>query len=138
MEAFRIEVDGRPPPKSEAKSVFARGGRYETRVLALLSAAESEMRRRGFHGFGSANLKLEVEVHTGPGEPPWDVTNYLGGISDVLESKAKRLIAQPGSVDHLGPLAEIGLYDDDRQIKEIAYREVEGPRSQYIVTVSAL
>ncbi len=67
-----------------------------------------------------------------------DATNYLGGIADVLESEAKRLIAQPGSVDHLCDLAQVGLYDDDRQIKEITYREVEGDHAEYILKLTAL
>lgn len=138
MDDFSITVDGRPPPKSEAKSVFAQGGKYEPRVIALLEAAVDEMKRRDFAGFGRSRLRVDVEVHTGPGEPPWDATNYLGGIADVLESKAKRRVAQPGSVDHLGALADVGIYDDDRQIKEISYREVDDARSYYVVTVTAL
>lgn len=138
MDSITIRVEGRPPPKSEAKSVFAPGGRYEPRVIALLEAARHEMKRLGYEGYGSANLRLDVEVHTGPGEPPWDATNYLGGICDVLENKAKRSIAQPGSVDHLNELAQVGLYQDDRQIKEINYREVEGSKNQYVVTLTPL
>lgn len=137
-DVFTIRVVGRPPPKSEAKSIFARGGKYEPRVRALLEAALSEMRRLDFSGFGEAALRMEVQLHTGPGEPPWDATNYLGGITDVLESKAKRKVAQPGSVDHLEDLAEFGLFDDDRQIKEIAYREVDGDEAHYSVTLSRL
>lgn len=137
-DTFTVRVEGRPPPKSEALSIFAKGGRYESRVRALLEAALTEMRRHNFSGFGSARLRMEVQVSTGPGEPPWDATNYLGGITDVLESKAKRRTAQPRSVDHLGELAEFGLYDDDRQIKEIFYKEVDGETAEYIVTVSRL
>lgn len=137
-DEFAIRVQGRPPPKSEALSIFAVGGRYEKRVRDLLEAARDEMRSRDFAGFGDARLRMEVEVHTGPGEPPWDATNYLGGITDVLEGKDKRRKAHPGSVDHLGELAEFGLYDDDRQIKEISYKEVEGPIAAYRVMLTRL
>ena len=137
-EDFTVRVEGRPPPKSEALSIFAVGGRYEKRVRDLLEATRDEMERRGFSGFGDARLRMEVEVHTGPGEPPWDATNYLGGITDVLEGKDKRRKAHPGSIDHLGELAEFGLYDDDRQIKEIFYREVEGGIAAYTVTLARL
>ena len=137
-EEFNIRVDGRPPPKSEALSIFAPGGRYEPRVRALLEAALAEMSRLAFSGFGDARLRMEVEVYTGAGEPPWDATNYLGGITDVLESKSKRKRAHPGSVDHLGALAEFGLYDDDRQIKEISYQEVEGHDAAYTVRLTRL
>lgn len=96
------------------------------------------MSRLAFQGFGTTKLRLDVEVHTGPGDPPWDAINYLGGIADEFESKAKRLIAQPGSIDHLGDLAQVGLYDDDRRTKEIIYREVEGNRAEYILKLTAL
>jgi hypothetical protein len=138
LSEITIRVAGRPPPKSEAKSVFAQGGKYEPRVKALLEAAREEITRLAFQGFGSTKLRLDVEVHTGPGDPPWDATNYLGGIADVLESKTKRLIAQPGSIDHFGDLAQVGLYDDDRQIKEIIYREVQGDQAEYILKLTAL
>jgi hypothetical protein len=137
-KVLTFRIDGRPPPKSAAKSVLAQGGKYEDRVIALLEAASKEMRRTNFDGFGSAELRLEVDVYTGPGEPPWDAANYLGGISDVLEKKAKRRVAQPGSVDHLGDLADVGLYDDDRQIKEIVYRELPGLRREYVVSLTLL
>jgi hypothetical protein len=96
VNEFSIRVEGRPPPKSEAKSVFALGGKYEDRVRALLEATAVRMHQLGFNGFGDARLRMEVELHTGPGEPPWDATNYLGGITDVLESKTRRKLAQPG------------------------------------------
>lgn len=136
LDSITINVAGRPPPKSEAKSIFAEGGKYEARLLALLQAARDEMTRLGFDGFGSSKLLMDVEIHTGASEP-WDATNYLGGISDVLESKAKRRVAQPGSVDHLDHV-DVGLYDDDRQIKQINYREVDAPEPEYFVTLSLL
>jgi Holliday junction resolvase RusA-like endonuclease len=39
---------------------------------------------------------------------------------------------------HLGSLSNVGLYDDDRQIKEIVYREVESSMSEYTVTLTSL
>jgi hypothetical protein len=82
-------------------------------------------------------VRLEVEVRTGPGEPPWDATNLLGGIADVLDSKSHKQIAQPGMLDHLGELAHIALYDDDRQISEVSYRVVDHPEEEYVVTITA-
>ena len=96
------------------------------------------MARTGFGGFGKAAIKLEVEVRTGPGEPPWDATNLLGGVADVLDSKSHKKIAQPGSLDHLGDLADVALFDDDRQIKEILYREVEHQHEEYVITLTRL
>ena len=37
-----------------------------------------------------------------PTEPPADATNFLGGVGDVLEAKARR-----GVLDHLGDLATV-------------------------------
>jgi hypothetical protein len=96
------------------------------------------MTRTGCRGFGDAAVRLEVEVRTGPGEPPWDSTNLLGGIADVLDSKAHKRLAQPQLLDHLGDLADVALYNDDRQIKEILYREVDHPIEEYIITVIRL
>jgi hypothetical protein len=104
----------------------------------LLEAARDEIARTGFDGFGTARVRLEVEVRSGHGEPPWDATNLLGGIADVLDSKAHKQIAQPGMLDHLGDLAGVALYDDDRQIQEVSYRVVEGPTEEYVVTIEAV
>jgi hypothetical protein len=107
-------------------------------VIALLEAAREAMRHMGFQGFGNARVRLEVEVRSGPGEPPWDATNLLGGIADVLDSKAHKQIAQPGMLDHLGDLVHVALYDDDRQIQEVSYRVVDHPDEEYVVTITAV
>lgn len=66
------------------------------------------------------HVALEVVVGAPTGQVPSDATNYLGGIGDVLEDKSRR-----GGIDHLGNLAEVWLYTNDRQIQEISYREIE-------------
>lgn len=106
--------------------------------MALLEAARDEIERSGFAGFGNERLRLDVQVYAGTNEEPWDATNYLGGIADVLEGKAKRLKAHPGSLDHLEDLKELGLYNDDRQIKEIGYREVPSDSERYVVMLSVI
>jgi hypothetical protein len=72
-------------------------------------------------------------VQSVPGADPWDATNYLGGIADVLEDKSRRGAA----IQHLGELADVWLYRNDRQIKRVTYREEEGIHG-YQVTVRAL
>lgn len=66
----------------------------------------------------------------------WDATNYLGGIADVLEHKALR----GAEVEHLGHLANVWLYRNDRQIKQVSYREATHDQAGhgYQVTVSRL
>lgn len=138
LSTITFTVPGRPPPKAGSPGVLGSHSRYPERVHALLVAARDEMARTGFGGFGKAAIKLEVEVRTGPGEPPWDATNLLGGVADVLDSKSHKKIAQPGSLDHLGDLADVALFDDDRQIKEILYREVEHQHEEYVITLTRL
>jgi hypothetical protein len=53
----------------------------------------------------------------------------------VLEVKRHRIKAS-GPLDHLGYRKEVGLYDNDLQIKEIRYREVESDETSYTVTFS--
>jgi hypothetical protein len=58
---------------------------------------------------------------------PWapasaDPTNALGGVADALQA------IRPKNVDlmHLGELVDVCLFDNDKQIREIAYREEPG------------
>ena len=51
----------------------------------------------------------------------------------MLEIKSRR-----GSLDHLGPLAAIGLYENDRQIREVRYRQVTGTAPRYTVRLWSL
>lgn len=138
LQSIRFVVQGRPPAKAGSPGVLGRRSRHRERVVVLLQAARDEMARTRFDGFGRAAVKLEVEVRTGLGEPPWDATNLLGGIADVLDGKAHKKIAQPGSLVHLGDLADVALFDDDRQIKEIEYREVDHPNEEYVITLTRL
>lgn len=73
-------------------------------------------------------LGLEVELVTPHDLDPWDATNYLGGIGDVLEVKTRR-----GPLDHLGGLEDVALYENDRQIKEVHYRHLLGDVTRYRV-----
>jgi hypothetical protein len=77
-------------------------------------------------------IGLEVECHADPSRQPWDATNYLGGIADVLEDKSRR---RPGSLAHLGDLAGVWVYGNDRQIKEVHYQEIAGKRPRYRVRI---
>jgi hypothetical protein len=91
----------------------------------------------GFRGFGTSHLCLEVELRAPRRQQPGDATNYLGGIADVLEVKKHRERAS-GSLRHLGYRKEVGLYDNDSQIKEVHYREVESDETSYTVTLRML
>jgi hypothetical protein len=116
MDEINFEVEGLPPAKSEAISMLGAGHGHAERVLELLRVARDEAKTHDFEGFGLAWIGLEVTVSCGRGPSRSDATNYLGGIGDVLEDKSRR-----GTLDHLGELATFGLYDNDRQIEEVAY-----------------
>lgn len=120
MDRLELHVDRLPPAKSQ-RTVFGVRSKHHDRVLTLLEEAHRVKSALGFRGFGSSHLRLEVEVRAPAGQQPGDATNYLGGIADVLEVKKHR-IKTSGPLDHLGYRKEVGLYDNDSQIKEVRYR----------------
>lgn len=117
-DEIAFEIDGRPPGKNEAKSVLSTGHSHAGRVTALLEAAR--------HAIGPAfdpwtgRIGLEVTVY---GEPDGDATNYLGGIGDVLQGARRNLPTDSG----------VFLYNDDRQIREVRYRQEPSGSARYRV-----
>jgi hypothetical protein len=137
MDSIRIEVDGLPPAKRSGKSMFAEQAAHHSRLLKLLDVAHQVKSAEGFRGFGQNPVCLDVELHA-PDEPDTgDATNLLGGIADALEVKVERIRAS-GPLDHLGQRRYVGLYDNDRQIKEIRYRFMESDVARYVVTLTRL
>lgn len=128
-----FDVEGLPPAKNEALSMLGVGHSHAPRVVALLTAAQAASQEQAFVPVDSGPVALDVLVAASSSEPPWDATNYLGGIADVLEDKVHR-----GALSHLGKLADVWLYRNDRQIKQITYREVRADRSTYRVTIQQL
>jgi hypothetical protein len=76
---------------------------------------------------------MEVVLYAPLGGVRGDATNYLGGIADVLEQKSRRV-----AIDHLGELAQMWLYEDDKWIKQVSYKEVAADRVGYRVTIRPL
>jgi hypothetical protein len=123
-----FEVHGKPPLKGEAISVFnAKHGQAE-RIRALLQAAQRACPEHGFVPIDKGSVALDVITRS----PAGDVANIVGGIADVLENKPIR--SHRSSIDHLGDLATVWLYRDDKQI---TYREEPG-ECIYTVNVRAL
>jgi hypothetical protein len=131
--ALSFRVPGLPPAKNEALSMLGAGHSHAPRVLELLRAAKDALERSGFAPVDSGPVALEVVVHTPPGRDPWDATNYLGGVADVLEEKSRR-----GTLEHLGELRHVWVYRNDRQIKEVTYRHLEAPDAFYTVRICEL
>ncbi len=129
--AVEFEVAGWPPKKAEAKSLFAAGHPQAERARKLLEAAKEAVQRGGWIP-ASSEVALELTIRC-PARPPGDATNFLGGVADVLQTTL------PANVDvtHLGALAKIGLYTDDKQISRISYQELRAATVSYRVRVSA-
>jgi hypothetical protein len=136
VTVIKLHVEGLPPAKSQ-RSVFGVASKHHGRLLTLLEEAHRVKSARGFRGFGRSPICMEVEARAPAGQQLGDATNYLGGIADALEVKRYR-IKTSGSLDHLGYRKEVGLYDNDSQIKEVRYREVESDRASYTVTLRDL
>jgi hypothetical protein len=128
-----LEVPGYPPAKNEALSMLGAWHTHAPRVRLLLEAAQQACTAQGFTPIAQGRVGLDVVVHAPAGQNPADATNYLGGIGDVLENKAHR-----GTLEHLGDLAVVRLYANDRQIKEATYREVDADQASYTVTIREL
>jgi hypothetical protein len=130
IDEVRFTVEGYPPAKNEALSLGA-GHSHSARVVDLLRAAQAAVSGADFLPF-EGPIGLDVLLFVS-GADPWDATNYLGGIGDVLEEKGRR-----GSLDHLGDLATVALYRNDRQIREVRFREETSTAAGYEVRVYRL
>lgn len=124
-----FEVRGNPPLKGEAMSVFNANHGQASRVRALLQAAQRAAEDQEFAQILEGGVSLDVVARS----PSGDGANIIGGIADVLEDKAGRR----SSIQHLGDLAAVWFYRNDKQLRQISYREEPGECS-YTVTVRAL
>ena len=134
MTAIRLTVDGLPPAKGEALSMFAKNHPHRRRVRALLEAA-AEARAGSQWGPDErrpVGLDLVV-VESATSSPRSDATNLLGGVADVLQAHRVNV-----DTSHLGKLAAVSLYANDRQIREARYSVERGDRPGYRVCVRVL
>ncbi|MCB0827138.1 MAG: hypothetical protein KDC26_13220 [Armatimonadetes bacterium] len=115
---IEIEVEGQPPIKGEALSLMSPRHKQSDRVVALLSAVQRLKSLNNFTDFGYYLIRLEVEVRCTTLPPKGNATNYLCGISDVLQAR------KPQGIDHLGELAGLSLFDNDRQNSKVTYRAI--------------
>jgi hypothetical protein len=129
-----VEIAGYPPAKDGANPIFGPNHTHGPRVRALLEAAQPALRERpDFVPIDNGPLALDVVLYAPPTGVPGDATNYLGGIADVLEQKSHR-----AGIEHLGELAQVRLYRNDSQIKQVSYREVAAERAGYHISVRLL
>ncbi|WP_422770134.1 hypothetical protein ACN28C_25900 [Plantactinospora sp. WMMC1484] len=129
-----FEVSGPPPVRTEALSIFAAGHRQAARVRTLLQAACAAAQRSGWTAL-TEPVALEVVLRRPPGSRTSDAATLLGGIGAVLQDKKR---AADIGLAHLGVLADVALYVDDRQIQQISYREEPADEVSYLVRVTTL
>lgn len=108
------------------------------RVRTLLEAAQAALLSSEWQPREERRIGLELVVIEPSSKPVGrndraDATNYLGGVADVLQTD--RMNAE---LSHLGRLAEVALYKDDRQIREVRYREESGSGPRYRVRLWVL
>jgi Holliday junction resolvase RusA-like endonuclease len=128
---IRIEVVGEiPPRKGEAKSMLALGHPDSHRVRKLLEAAHGAMADCELL---DGDISLDVTVTAPRRRVTPDATNMLGGIADVLQTRPTG-----ADVEHLGPLAQVGCFLDDAQIREIHYRLVESAEVGYVIVIKLI
>jgi hypothetical protein len=128
-----FDVSGYPPAKGEALSILGEAHAHAPRVRVLLEAAHSATENSDGTGtpLGSSPIGMGLVLRCPRDGKRSDATNYLGGIADVLEDKAHRA----GQLDHLGDLARVSLYDNDRQIEEVFYRWEQSQAPSYSLTL---
>jgi hypothetical protein len=126
-----FEVPGLPPQKTETLSILSAGHRQAERVRALLLAALAAAQHSGWTPLRSA-VSLEVVIR-GPEQHVGSAPRFLAGVADVLSDKRGRLTGT-----HLGVLADVTLFADERQIRALSYREETAESPSYVVRVAAL
>ena len=124
-----VEVPGWPPTKNEATSLLAARHSHAERVRVLLESVQRAIQHDNWTVV-TDEVALDLVVR-GPGRPPSDATNYLGGIGDVLQVKVGRNL----DLTHLGELGAVALYADDRQIRTIHYSEEWATQPSYKVRI---
>ncbi|GAA1896124.1 hypothetical protein [Asanoa iriomotensis] len=126
-----FEVAGLPPQKTETLSILSAGHRQAERVRALLLAALAAAQRSGWTPLRSP-VALDVVVR-GPAQHVGSAPRFLAGVADVLSDKRGRLTGT-----HLGVLADVTLFADERQIRSISYREEPAEEPSYLVRVESI
>lgn len=135
MTQLVFRVDGWPPAKSEAKSLFAKDHPHAERVAALLRATVAALAGSpDWERLGTLPIALSLTLLAPKGtEPPSDATNYLGGVADILQGQRTNV-----DLSHLGELSEVSLYANDRQLVELSFGIEPAAAIGYELRVSSL
>lgn len=122
-----ISVKGLPPTKG-GLSIVSAEHRHHARVFELLRATRDAL-PNGFVPYRTA-VSLTLIVHAPTPAPPGDPTNFLGGIADALQRKVP--------TDAFGSLGQIYVYENDLQLRRVAYEQRLAPEASYEVRLQSL
>jgi predicted RNA-binding Zn ribbon-like protein len=130
--AFVVEfaVSGLPPAKGGHQSPVHIDNKHVDRARLLLESLANAL-PKDFVPLRCA-VALELTLHSPLRCPPGDALNFLGGVGDVLQRKI------PDIAGHLGPLADVVLYHDDRQIRRVRFDQRTAAELGYVVCVRAI
>ena len=129
-----LTVEGCPPAKSEAKSIFSKGHPHHSRAIDLLR----EMKRAladspHWDRTETRSVGLELAIVETRGQVcQSDATNFLGGVADTLQANRYK----GGDVPR--DFASVSLFRDDRQIREVRYSVESGDALGYRLRVWVL
>ena len=131
MAHICLSVEGLPPKKSEALSLFSPKHGDRRSVVELLGKAKQALDESAWNPTEQRPVGIELLITAkDPDAIPGDATNYLGGVADVLQ--ANRINAE---LSHLGDIAGVSLFHDDRQIREVRYSIKGGDALGYAVRI---
>ncbi|WP_157930406.1 hypothetical protein [Glycomyces xiaoerkulensis] len=126
---LKIRVEGMPPAKREALSMFSPQHPHRDRLAALRRAAREAMSTGVFDPFSRIDrIGMEVIVANSVGEV-YDAADYLGGIADALQPPPLNV----PDLSHLGDLADVTVYPDDGMIHRVQFELVDAKSSAYEV-----
>lgn len=120
-------MSGLPPAKGTTTSPLSPGHPHADRGRSLLEAVAGGL-PNGFETLRCA-VALELTLYSPVRCPPGDALNFLGGVGDVLQRKRNDLVG------HLGPLADVAVYHDDRQIRRVRFDQRIASEFRYRVRV---
>jgi predicted RNA-binding Zn ribbon-like protein len=125
-----VAVPGLPPAKGGHQSPIHIEARHLDRARLLLEAV-AQVIPSDFAPLRCA-VALDLTLYSPMRCPPGDALNFLGGVGDVLQRKP------PDLAGHLGMLADLALYNDDRQIRRVRFDQRTAADLSYVVRVRAL
>jgi len=133
MNRIAFQVTGYPPAKSDGRSALVANHPHAARIHLLLEAAHKAQTVHVFTPIEREWVRLDVMLFGATEKDPRDALSYLSGIVEALQEKSDL-----DGINHLGDLGRIWLFRNSRQIRHVTYRENEGSRTAYEVSITDL